>query len=67
MAKKLVETRALWKSTYQRALLTDEELLGYGNPPGCPRFQAENPGQGQMPCRRVMGSVYDDGSMEEIT
>ena len=41
-----------WWSAYADRFMTDEECIGYGNPPSCPLFQQENPGMGRLPCER---------------
>lgn len=45
-----------WVSTYNQVeyYADDPAVMGLGNPPSCPAFQTENPGQGRLPMEAKM-------------
>jgi hypothetical protein len=57
-----------WKSLYDGTIYAgnDERIAGYGNPPGCPNFQKENPGQGSLPMSPIAITIDGKGNISEV-
>jgi len=43
-----------YKDTQGGLHIMGEELLGMGNPPSCPIWQAKNPGMGRRLCKEII-------------
>lgn len=68
MAKQPNQIVPVWKGLdgkLYRRLPVDDLLVGYGNPPSDPKFQADNPGAGRVPLREALAEeiVGEDGEV----
>ena len=56
-----------WRSEYNGKVYAanNEVLVGLGNPPGCPDYQHENPGLGQMPMEQITRAQFQAARKKE--